>query len=184
MTDTSILGAIGNTPVLELTRVIPPGANSAARPAARREIRDRVTKLAFGVRGKAIAHGDVMKRFGFFLSIAIISLFPGTRTAQAQDPAVVNANTVQVRLENDRVRVLEATLRPGDLEKPHKHPGYVTYSLDSGKVRIRTPDGNVRDADITPGSVVFTEPTTHWAENIGTTILRFILVELKPPKEK
>jgi len=25
MTDTSILGAIGNTPVLELTRVVPPG---------------------------------------------------------------------------------------------------------------------------------------------------------------
>jgi len=33
--------------------------------------------------------------------------------ASAQDPAVVNAKTIQVRFENERVRVLEATFAAG-----------------------------------------------------------------------
>ena len=31
----------------------------------------------------------------------------GLRPASAQDPAIVNAQTIKVKLENDRVRVLE-----------------------------------------------------------------------------
>lgn len=38
-------------------------------------------------------------------------------TASAQDPAVVNAKTIHVTFENDRVRVLEATLPPGVKEQ-------------------------------------------------------------------
>jgi hypothetical protein len=40
-------------------------------------------------------------------------------SASAQDPAVVNAKTIKVRFENDRVRVLEATLPPGVKEQVH-----------------------------------------------------------------
>ena len=36
--------------------------------------------------------------------------------AYAQDPAVVNSKTIQVKFENDRVRVLEATLPPSTVE--------------------------------------------------------------------
>ena len=36
---------------------------------------------------------------------------------RAQDPLVVNSKTIVLKLENSRVRVLEATLKPGDQEK-------------------------------------------------------------------
>jgi hypothetical protein len=36
-----------------------------------------------------------------------------------QDPLIVNSKTIALKLENSRVRVLEATLKPGDKEKTH-----------------------------------------------------------------
>ena len=52
--------------------------------------------------------------------------------APAQDPAVVNAKTIRVKLENERVRVLEAVLQPGDKEQLHSHPASVYYVVEGG----------------------------------------------------
>jgi hypothetical protein len=76
----------------------------------------------------------------------------------AQDPLVVNSKSIALKLENSRVRVLEATLEPGVKEKMHSHPAYVIYVI---------------------GDVIYRDPITHWAENIGTTTIRLELVELK-----
>lgn len=101
------------------------------------------------------------------------------RPARAQDPAVVNAKTIRVTLENDRVRVLEAVLQPGDKEQLHNHPAYVFYVLEGGTMRNHLPDGKTSDSKLEAGQVFFREPLIHWAENIGTTTVRVVLVELK-----
>lgn len=105
----------------------------------------------------------------------------GLSTASAQDPAVVNAKTIHVAFENDRVRVLEATLPPGVKEQVHSHPAYVTYVLAGGKVRNYAADGKVTESALKAGDVIYREPLTHAAENIGDTTMRLILVELKNP---
>ena len=102
--------------------------------------------------------------------------------AAAQDPAVVNAKTIQVKLDNDRVRVLEAALKPGEKEQLHSHPAYVVYVVAGGKVRNHLADGKTSETEFKTGDVVYRDPLTHWAENIGTTTVRFILVELKSSK--
>lgn len=99
--------------------------------------------------------------------------------ALAQDPAVVNPATVQVKLDNDQVRVLEAVLKPGDKEQPHSHPAVVMYILSGGRIRNHTADGKSVESDLVAGQTLFREPVTHWAENIGTTTIHLILVELK-----
>jgi quercetin dioxygenase-like cupin family protein len=99
--------------------------------------------------------------------------------ANAQDPAVVNAKTIQVKLENPRVRVMEAALEPGDREQLHNHPGYVVYVLEGGKVRNHAADGKTNDTEFKAGEVYWRDPLTHWAENIGSTTVRFLLVEVK-----
>ena len=98
---------------------------------------------------------------------------------RAQDPLVVNAETIKLRLENARVRVLEATLKPGDKEKTHSHPAYVIYVIEGGRVRTHGVDGSVVEADFKTGDVIYREAVTHWAENIGKTTIRLELVELK-----
>lgn len=112
---------------------------------------------------------------------ALALLLVGSPHASAQDPAVVNAKTIRVKFENDRVRVLEATLRPGDKEQPHSHPAYVIYVLAGGKVRSHAADGKTAETELAAGDTLYRDPLTHWAENIGTTTIHLILVELKKP---
>src|SRR5689334_24157608 len=112
------------------------------------------------------------------ITIAITVGFWVTR-ANAQDPAVVNSKTIRVKFENDRVRVLEATLPPGVKEQVHSHPAYVIYVLEGGKYRNYASDGTTTEGELKTGEVLFREPLTHAAENIGNTTTHLILVELK-----
>src|SRR5437660_3094089 len=111
---------------------------------------------------------------------AITIAFPILITrVSAQDPAVVNSKTIKVKFENDRVRVLEATLPPGVKEQVHSHPAYVFYVLEGGRYRNYASDGKVTEGELKTGEVLYREPLTHAAENIGDKPLHIILVELK-----
>ena len=96
-----------------------------------------------------------------------------------QDPLAVNAKTIKLKLENPRVRVLEANIKPGEKENLHSHPASVIYIIEGGKIRNHAPDGKVSEAEYRTGEVYYRDPLTHWAENIGDTTIRLVLVELK-----
>ncbi len=105
----------------------------------------------------------------------------GPGDALAPDPAVVNARTIQVKLENSRVRVLEAVLEPDDKEQLHSHPAYVIHVLAGGKIRSHGTDGKATEYEFVTGDILYRDPVTHWAENVGTTTIHLILVELQDP---
>jgi quercetin dioxygenase-like cupin family protein len=92
----------------------------------------------------------------------------------------VNPKTIHVTLDNDRVRVFEATLPPGWKENQHSHPASIVYVIEGGKVRNHAADGTTSEAVYTAGMTAYRDPVTHWAENIGTTTIRLVVVELKP----
>ena len=114
---------------------------------------------------------------GLFIAIAITA----PRVAAAQDPAVVNAKSIKVKFENAKVRVLEATIAPGEKEQMHSHPAYVIYVIEGGKTRNHAADGKTAEAEFKAGDVIYRDAITHWAENIGTTTIHLMLVELKNP---
>ena len=122
-----------------------------------------------------------MKRVYVFVFVLLVTgLARGDASVtRVQDPLVVNSKTIALKLENPRVRVLEATLRPGDKEQTHSHPAYVIYVIDGGKFRNHATDGTVSDGEFKTGDVIYREPVTHWAENTGDTTIRLVLVELK-----
>jgi beta-alanine degradation protein BauB len=111
--------------------------------------------------------------------IGVLAVLAAGGLASAQDPAVVNAKTIQVKLENNRVRVLEAVIKPGDKEQLHSHPAYVIHVLAGGRVRSHATDGKATEYELVTGETLYRDPVTHWAENIGTTTIHLILVELK-----
>ena len=122
-----------------------------------------------------------MKRL---LVLVLVLLVTGIARSDAsvtreQDPLVVNSKTIALKLQNERVRVLEATLKPGDKEQTHSHPAYVIYVIAGGKFRNHATDGTVTDGEFKTGDVIYRDPVTHWAENIGDTTIRLVLVELK-----
>lgn len=118
-----------------------------------------------------------MRIRSFIIALAFVLTF--AISAYAQDPAVVNAKTIKVRFENDRVRVLEANLPPGVKEQVHSHPAYMIYVLEGGRYRNYASDGKTTEGELKSGEVLFREPLTHAAENIGNTPMHMILVELK-----
>ena len=121
-----------------------------------------------------------MNRIYVLLFVLVLTLLiSGDARTSAQDPLIVNSDTIALKLENSRVRVLEATLKPGDKEKTHTHPAYVIYVIAGGKVRMHGTDGSVTDAEFKTGDVLYREAVTHWGENTGNTTIRLELVELK-----
>jgi len=60
-----------------------------------------------------------------------------------------------------------------------QHPAYVIYVIAGGKFRNHSADGTVTEAEFRTGDVIYRDPITHWAENIGSTTIRLELVELK-----
>jgi quercetin dioxygenase-like cupin family protein len=119
-----------------------------------------------------------------FIICAVITTFTiiiPTSSVSAQDPAAVNSKTIRVKFENEKVRVLEAELPPGTKEQVHSHPAYVIYVLAGGKVRNYAADGKTTEVELKTGEVLYREPLTHAAENIGSTTMHLILVELKAP---
>jgi beta-alanine degradation protein BauB len=119
--------------------------------------------------------------FPMLLAACAPLLLAASAAAPSLDPLVVNAELEHARLDNSHVRVIEGVLQPGDKEKMHSHPAFVTYVIAGGKIRNHFADGTVVDAELKTGDVLYREPQTHWVENTGTTTLRFLVVELKNP---
>jgi quercetin dioxygenase-like cupin family protein len=115
--------------------------------------------------------------------IALVAFIASATLVSAQDPVSVN-KTVKVKFENEKVRVLEAELPAGVKEAVHSHPAYVIYVLAGGRVRNYTADGKTTESELKTGDVLYREPLTHAAENIGATTMHFILVELKTPPSR
>ena|SRR5688572_31371451 len=94
------------------------------------------------------------------------------------DPVMTNPDLYKVIFENDVVRVLEYTDRPGDRTTPHQHPDSVMYTLSSFRRRLSSDKGN-RDVDISAGVTSWLPAQQHHGENIGATPTHVIFVELK-----
>lgn len=122
-----------------------------------------------------------MKRFYILTLVLLATAFArgDASVLPGQDAAKVNAKYINVKLDNPRVRVFESTLKPGDKEALHSHPASIIYVIEGGKVRNHAADGTVAEGELKTGDVQYREPLTHWAENIGTTTTRLIIVELK-----
>ena len=90
----------------------------------------------------------------------------------------VAANLSKQLMENDRVRVIRGTLKPGDVAKLHRHPDHVMYVLKGGKLKL-TSEGKATELELTEGQAAFFKAEEHEVENIGKTTISFIVVELK-----
>jgi beta-alanine degradation protein BauB len=98
----------------------------------------------------------------------------------SHDPAVTDPDNYRVVFENDRVRVLEYTDRPGDRTTPHAHPDSVMYTLSSFRRRLIHGD-EARDVELQAGGAFWLPAQQHAGENIGDTETHTIFVELKEP---
>jgi predicted metal-dependent enzyme (double-stranded beta helix superfamily) len=84
-------------------------------------------------------------------------------------------------LENDRVKVWEMLLEPGESSDLHQHTmDYVLCILEGESIDADPPNGNTFHARVEPGQVFFIKSGgTERAVNRSGTRFREIVVELK-----
>jgi len=96
----------------------------------------------------------------------------------ADDAAKVAPHVYKVIFENERARVLEVSMEPGDRTELHSHPGYYVYFLAHGKGRFTTAAGEVEEIEWPANLGVWREAEEHATENLGGPI-RAIFFEPK-----
>lgn len=123
-----------------------------------------------------------MKRAAYLAVGIVLGAFAMSAAGRVttQDPVKVSPQYYVVRFENERVRVLEYRLKPGEKEAAHSHPPGVIYILSDSSIRSVGPDGKSSEATGKAGAVMWRGETTHSVENIGATEARALAVELKP----
>ena len=97
----------------------------------------------------------------------------------AEDAVKVAPHVYKAVLENDRVRVLEARMKPGEKTAMHGHPAVVAYLVGGVKVKFTDPNGQAMELPVEPGHAMYMDAADHSTENTGAKEVHVILVELK-----
>lgn len=82
-----------------------------------------------------------LKKIGLSLSACLLILSFGIKDSNAQDAVKMLPGMHKVLLDNDDVRVYEATFKPGDKMPMHSHPKHVVYVLSGGTMTLTGKDG-------------------------------------------
>lgn len=85
----------------------------------------------------------------------------------------------KVLMENDKVRVLDFKVGPGEKTPQHSHPDTVVCILNDQNIRFIYPDGGKKEMGLKADNVVWIDAETHIVENIGETEAHDIVIELK-----
>ncbi len=118
-----------------------------------------------------------MKRFAFACVALVVAAVP----ARAQDPVKVASSTYKLIAENDRVRVLRATVAPGAKTVMHDHPAHLVVSLGAANVKFTTAAGTTADVVMKADDVTLMPAGAHAGANAGTDPVDVVIVELKGP---
>ena len=101
------------------------------------------------------------------------------------DALKASPENFKLLLENDQVRVLEYTLKPGTKDQTHTHPPKSSYIVSGGKLKVNLENGDSLIFDEEPGTASWMDHVgKHYVENIGTTEIKIILTEVKSSANK
>jgi oxalate decarboxylase/phosphoglucose isomerase-like protein (cupin superfamily) len=118
-----------------------------------------------------------------FMRAGLIFAFVSS-AALAQDAVKVAPDHYKVLVENAHVRVIENTLKPGEKDGMHTHPSGWYYVTKPGLMKIVHEDGKSENWDAKAGEQGWLKAEApHTSENIGTTTMGFVLVEVKGAPE-
>ena len=96
------------------------------------------------------------------------------KTAPAKETKAAN-----VLLENEKVRVIESRIKPGEKSEMKMRSDRVNVYINAAKVRVHYADGKKEDFNQKVGSVRFIKAGTSSQENMGKTETHSVIVFLK-----
>lgn len=109
------------------------------------------------------------------MTLALLCALP----AHAADPIHTDGDKYKVRFENERVRVLEYSDKPGQQTHQHGHPAFLLLAVAPFKRKLVLPDGKELIREFKAGDVMWSDAQTHIGVNIGETPTQVIMIEMK-----
>jgi quercetin dioxygenase-like cupin family protein len=105
--------------------------------------------------------------------------------AAAQDVVQVSPATNKVLVDNEHVRVIQSTFKPGAKEGVHTHAAGWYYVTKGGTLKVSYADGKVEMWKPKAGEQAWMDgEAAHSAENVGKTTLQYLMVEVKSAPTK
>ncbi|MCC7347122.1 MAG: cupin domain-containing protein [Variibacter sp.] len=101
--------------------------------------------------------------------------------AAAQDALSVAPDVFKKVMENPRIRVLEATFKPGVKVPAHSFSEHLFYMLSGGSLFIRPAGRTAYEMPFKVGEALYLPAQTRETENDGRETVRALIVELKGP---
>ena len=96
------------------------------------------------------------------------------------DPVKLMPDKFKVLLENEHVRVVEYSLKPGEKDDWHTHPPKSSYVVTGGKLKVHLENGEIIVADEKTGTASWMNYVgKHYVENIGATTVTIVFTEIK-----
>ena len=140
-----------------------------------------VTDLCRFVDGKLIERWGNADELGLMRQLEADAGDAGRSTAA--DAVAVAAHVYKPLLDNDRVRVLESTMKPGDKTTMHAHPALVAVALDAGRYSFTIGGERMEvEVPVPVGQPMYFDAVEHATECLGTAsgaAARTLLIELK-----
>lgn len=124
-----------------------------------------------------------MNKSTLLISLFLLAIAPAV-VAQGPsdeiDPVIESPDLYRVLLENEQVRVVEYAILPGQKDNWHTHPAKVSYILSGGSLKITPRQGEPFIVAEETGSTTWFEAVgKHFGENVGSTPVRIVFVEIK-----
>jgi quercetin dioxygenase-like cupin family protein len=86
----------------------------------------------------------------------------------------------KILMENEYVRVIQYSLKPGEKDNPHTHPPKTSYVISGGTLRVYSENEKPVDfEEVTGASEWSGRIGKHYVENIGGTTVTILLTEVK-----
>ena len=100
--------------------------------------------------------------------------------ANIPDVLVAASSAYSLLLENDRVRVMEVRLKPGQTAPMHNHPNdHVVIVKNDARLKLSFPDGKDAVFDLKAGQVLWLDAGPHQTQNAGTGDADNLVIEIK-----
>ena len=113
-----------------------------------------------------------------FAAVSCLTVFPVLADVPGAPEA--SPDVYKVIAENDQVRIVLATWKPGQVDKPHSHPSAAVYTIKGCNRKITKGDGTTDEKEIKSGTGRINPPVKkHTFQNLSKEECQQVLVELK-----
>ncbi len=87
--------------------------------------------------------------------------------------------TVKVLIDNEHVKIAEATFAPDAVADWHSHPQHTVYAVTDAKMQVEKKDKEATTVLMKAGEAMWSPAVTHKITNIGKTPFTIVVTEIK-----